>query len=284
MLGNVYITIGLPLCLFVIMVGMGLSLNIKDFYRVRQKPKVVLLGILLQIVGVPLLGFAIGGISGGGLLAVGVVLISVMPEGTTSNLFTYLAKGNLALSITLTVLTSVLAVLTIPFYMNFALTLFLGKSVSLQLPVFKTLLTMGSIVILPVCIGMFTRVKKPNLSLRLEPIINKFAVILLIVMIVLILVSEWKNLSIWLAKAWAPVLALNLAAVALGVVGGKISGFKLQDILTIGIGLCIKNTTLGLTIALSLFQSAELALPVAVYALLMYGTGGLLCWCGRRLP
>eukprot|EP01036_Dinobryon_divergens_P005672 gene5672-7498_t len=117
MLGNTYITIGLPVSLFIIMIGMGLSLTVEDFRRVKEQPKGVIVGTVLQLVGVPLLGFAIGGLFGGGVMAAGLVLSAAMPGGTTSNVLTYMAKANLALSITLTVLASLLTVLTIPFYM-----------------------------------------------------------------------------------------------------------------------------------------------------------------------
>eukprot|EP01035_Chromulina_nebulosa_P065454 gene65454-89536_t len=161
MLGNTYITIGLPVSLFIIMIGMGLSLTVEDFRRIKEQPKGVIVGTVLQLLGVPLLGFAIGGLFGGGVMAAGLVLSAVMPGGTTSNVLTYMAKANLALSITLTVIASLLTVLTIPFYMSYALPMFVGANTELQLPFLKTLITMMVIVIIPVCIGMFVRAKKP---------------------------------------------------------------------------------------------------------------------------
>lgn len=284
MLGNTYITIGLPVSLFIIMIGMGLSLTLDDFRRVQKQPKGVVVGTVLQLIGVPLLGFAIGGLAGGGILAAGLVLSAVMPGGTTSNVLTYLARANLALSITLTVIASLLTVLTIPFYMKYALDWFVGEGTTLELPFVKTLVTMMVIVIIPVCIGMFARAKKPELAQKFEPAINKFAVFVLIAIIILIMVSEWGNLPEWFAQAWAPVVALNIASVALGLIGGRLSGLNARDSLTVSVEMCVKNSTLGLTIALSLLQSAELALPVVVYGLLMYFTVGVLCWYGRRLP
>lgn len=283
MLGNTYITIGLPVSLFIIMVGMGLSLTVDDFRRIREQPKGVVVGTVLQLVGVPMLGFAIGGLFGGGVMAAGLVLSAVMPGGTTSNVLTYMAKANLALSITLTVIASLFTVLTIPFYMAYALPLFVGQDTELQLPFMKTLITMLVIVIIPVCLGMFIRSKKPELSKKFEPAINKFAVFVLVAIIVLIGISESENMPTWFAQAWMPVVALNLSAIALGLLGGKLSGLNKRDSLTVSVEMCVKNSTLGLTIALSLLNNAEIAVPVVVYGLLMYVTVGWLCWYGRRI-
>lgn len=284
MLGNSFITIGLPVSLFIIMIGMGLSLTMGDFKRVQEQPRGVVVGTVLQLIGVPLLGFAIGGIVGGGLLAAGIVLVATMPGGTTSNVLTYLARGNLALSITLTVIASLLTVLTIPFYMSYALAWFVGEATELALPFAKTLITMMVIVIIPVCIGMLIRAKKPELSQRFEPAINKFAMFVLIAIIILIMVSERNNLLDWFEQAWLAVLLLNVGAIAIGMLGGRLSGLNKRDSLTVSIEMCVKNTTLGLTIALSLLQSAEMALPLAVYGLSMYVSVAALCWYGRRLP
>ena len=281
--GNALITVGLPLSLFIIMVGMGLSLTVADFRRVGQQPSAVALGSLLQLLVIPLMGFAIGGAAGGGILAVGLVLLAALPGGTTSNVLCYLARANLALSITLTVIASLAVIFTLPLYVNWALEYFVGESADLNLPVGKTLITMFVIVVIPVGIGMVIRAKAEGFAAKVEPMISKFALVVLIVIVVGILIAEWANLPVWLAAAWLPVLALNIGALAVGVVAGKLVGLTMQDALTVAIELGIKNTTLGLTIALSLLQSTELALPAAVYGLFMYASvAGLAVW-GRRI-
>lgn len=281
--GNALITIGLPLALFIIMVGMGLSLTVADFRRVGQQPRAVALGTLLQLLVIPLMGFAIGGLAGGGVLAVGLVLLAALPGGTTSNVLCYLARANLALSITLTVIASLAVIFTLPFYVNWALQHFVGESTSLSLPVGKTLITMLVIVVIPVGIGMVVRAKAEGFAAKAEPWISKFALVVLIVIVIGILIAEWANLPVWLAAAWLPVLALNIGALAVGVGLGKLAGLTLQDALTVAIELGIKNTTLGLTIALSLLRSTELALPAAIYGLMMYASVAVLAVYGRRV-
>ena len=281
--GNALITIGLPLALFIIMVGMGLSLTVADFRRVGQQPRAVALGTVLQLLVIPLMGFAIGGLAGGGVLAVGLVLLAALPGGTTSNVLCYLARANLALSITLTVIASLSVIITLPLYVNWALEYFVGEAGDLHLPVSKTLITMLVIVVIPVGIGMFVKARAERFAAKAEPWISKFALVVLIVIVIGILIAEWANLPVWLAAAWLPVLALNIGALAVGVGAGILAGLGLRDALTVAIELGIKNTTLGMTIALSLLGSTELALPAAVYGLFMYASvAGLAVW-GRRI-
>ncbi len=280
---NPLVTIGLPVALFIIMSGMGLSLAPKDFHRVIEQPRGVAVGTALQLLAVPALGFLIGWMWGGGIFAAGLVLTACLPGGTTSNVLSYLARANLALSITLTVIASLVTIASIPLYMNLALTWFVGEDMELALPVLRTLITMLVIVVIPVGLGMAFRAWKPTLAERLEPVISAFSMFVLVVIIIGIVVAERANLPGWLAAAWMPVLALNLSAVGVGFVGGKLSGLSPVDSLTVAIETGIKNTTLALTIALSLLGSTAMALPAAVYGLMMYATVTGLCWWGRRL-
>ena len=283
MTGNALITQGLPIALFIIMIGMGLSLTAGDFKQVHQRPKATIVGTALQLVAVPLIGFAIAWAIGGGITGAGIVLIACMPGGTTANILTYMAKGNLALSLTLTVLASVLTVLTIPAYMDIALEIYVGKGESLSLPFGKTLLTMLVIVIIPVLIGMFIRRKKPEFARKAEPIISRLAIVVLVGVIVAISVSERDNILGWLAHAWIPALLLGVLAAAVGMFLGRLSGLSPVDTLTASIGMCIKNSTLALTIAPSILKSSEIALPSLVYGVMMYPMVAGLCWYGRKL-
>lgn len=283
MQGSALVTIGLPLSLFIIMVGMGLSLTPKDFKEIQEEPKSVLVGSLLQFLAMPLLGFAVGYAFGGGMLGAALVLCAVLPGGTTSNVLTYLAKANLALSIALTVIASLITIFSIPFYVNFAFNHFLGEGESLSLPVIKTLITMLVIVVIPVGLGMLIKAKKPAFADKAEPIIGKFSIAVLLLIIVGIVVAERSNIPVWIEESLMPIIVLNVGAVVLGFLGGRITGLPLRDQLTVAIEMAIKNSTLGLTIALTLLQSSELATPIAVYGLSMYFTVGLLCLYGRRM-
>ncbi len=281
--GSALTQIGLPLALFIIMVGMGVSLTVADFRRVAEQPKGVAVGTALQLFGIPALGFAIGYFAGGGMLAVGLVLVAALPGGTTSNVICYLARANLALSITLTVIASLVTILTLPVYVNWALQAFVGEGTELHLSTVKTLITLMVIVVIPVGLGMLLKRIKPNAATRVEPIINVFSIVVLISIIVAILVVERDNVGSWMQAAWLPVLALNLGALAIGLIAGKLSGLVTADTLTTAVEVSIKNTTLGITIAVSLLGSSELALPSAVYGLMMYASAVALAVYGRRV-
>ncbi|MCI5063579.1 MAG: bile acid:sodium symporter, partial [Algiphilus sp.] len=175
MAGSSLIDIGLPIALFIIMVGMGLTLGLRDFRDVFVYPKASAFGTLAQIVGMPILAFALAwGLRLDPALAVGLVVIAACPGGTTSNIFTYFARGNVALSIVLTVVASLITVATLPVIINAALELFpLQTGVAsaadrLLLPVGRTVGTLLAIVILPVAIGMAFRRWRPILAAKLE--------------------------------------------------------------------------------------------------------------------
>ena len=195
----------------------------------------------------------------------------------------YLARANLALSITLTVIASLATIVTLPVFVNLALQLFVGEAAELSLPVLHTLITMLVIVVIPVGLGMLIKSRFDTFARRAEPWISKFALVVLIVIVIGIIAAEWANLPGWLAAGWAPVLGLNLGALAVGVGVGRLAGLTTTDALTVAIELGIKNTTLGLTIALSLLGSTELALPAAVYGLMMYASVAGLAVYGRRV-
>jgi bile acid:Na+ symporter, BASS family len=277
------VTMGLPISLSIIMVGMGLSLKLEDFKEIQREPKSVLVGSLLQFIGMALIGFGLGYAVGGGLLGATMVLCAVLPGGTTSNVLTYLAKANLALSIALTLIASLVTIFSIPFFVNYAFTLFLGEGESLSLPIVKTLITMLAIVVIPVGIGMLVKNRKPVFARKVEPIIGKFSIFVLVAIIAGIMLSERNNIMIWLESAWLPALGLMAAGIVLGFVASKLAGLPTKDGLTIAIEMSIKNSTLGLTIVLTLLNSPEMAIPVAVYGLLMYPVVGLLVFCGRRI-
>jgi len=280
-----FISVGLPAALFIIMIGMGLSLTPRDFHRIVEQPRGVLVGTLGQMIGLPLLGFLVASLVGpaSGVLAAGLVLVALCPGGTTSNLVCYLAKADLALSITLTVISSFLTILTIPPLLNLALEMFTGAGEVVRLPFMKTLTTMSIIVLIPTAIGMALRAWQPRLAQRLEPGISKFSGLVLLAIIVAIVVTQRGNLLDWLTVGLLPALLMNVAAIAGAWFLATGSGLNRADRLTVMIELSLKNTTIGLLIALSLIGNVELAIPSAIYGLLMYISAFVMVGYGRRL-
>jgi BASS family bile acid:Na+ symporter len=159
----------LPFALFIIMLGMRLGLTVKDFTRILVKPKAVIISLIAQLIIVPVVGFLLViffPISPE--LAVGVMILAACPGGATSNLITYLVKGDVALSITLTAISSVVTVFTIPPIVNLAMQKFMAESVSLQLPFFKTVIQIAVITLIPVSLGMLIHHYAPALAATIE--------------------------------------------------------------------------------------------------------------------
>lgn len=286
MLDNPYVEIGLPIALIIIMIGMGLSLTTTDFRRVAEQPRAVAIGTLGQMVLIPALGFGLAYLllgELGGVMAAGLVLVAILPGGTTSNLLTYLARANLALSITLTVIASLLTLITIPLLLDIALSQFTTSSEVIPLNWLESMRNIMLLVILPVGLGMLIRRAVPDLAQALEKPISIFSAMVLFGIVLLILILEWSNMPAWLGVSWLPVMLLNLSAIAIAVGMGLLARLPRADTITVAIELSIKNSTIGLTIALSVLESTELAIPSAVYGLLMYVSAIVMAVVSKRL-
>ena len=169
MQSSVFTTVLLPLALAIMMLGMGLSLVPEDFRRITRYPKAVAVGVVCQIVLLPLIGALIAlVVPMQPELAVGLIVLAVCPGGPSSNLVTYLAKGDVALSVTLTAFSSIITVFTIPLFTNLALQHFLGERAAIALPIGSTMLQIFLITLLPTAIGMAIRHQFPGSARRLE--------------------------------------------------------------------------------------------------------------------
>ncbi|MGB5812720.1 MAG: bile acid:sodium symporter family protein [Polyangiales bacterium] len=279
------IEIGLPVSLMIIMAGMGLGLTFGEFREVLVRPKAMIVGTAAQIFLIPAIAFGLASLMGlGPVIAVGLVIIAACPGGTTSNIFTLLARGNVALSITLTVLASLLTIVTIPLFTNYALSIFAtgDAAEAVRLPVGRTVVTLSVVVIIPVIAGMITRIFAPSFSKRAERYVGKFGLVVLVVLILAIVWGTRNEILSLLAQAGPAAAALSIVGIGAGFVSSKMLGVSVKDGLTIAIEVGIKNGTIGLMVTLTLLQSAEMAIPSAVYGVQMYIFGGLLVLWGRR--
>lgn len=277
------ISIGLPIALFVIMVGMGLTLTAADFRREARRPRGSVVGLALQLLLMPAAGFALAwALRLPPELAVGLVVLAACPGGTSSNLVTFLARGNVALSIVLTVGASLATILTLPLFVNLALAVFAGGGATVRLPLLQTVGMLVAIVLVPVGIGMAVRARRPGLALRAERAVSVFGAVVLVALIAAIAWSLRERLGELLAAAGPACIALGAVGVGLGLGVGRAVALAWRDALTTAVELGVKNGTLGLLVTLTLLGSAEAAVPSAVYGLLMYGFGVGLIVLGRR--
>ena len=267
----------IPICLFLIMMGMGLTLVTNDFKRVLKYPKAVGIGLTNQLILLPIIGFALANIMPlRPEYAVGVMLLVLCPGGTTSNLFTYLAKGDVALSVTMTAIASVITVFTIPLVLSFSLIYFMGSGSTFELPVLKTVLTLVLLTIVPISIGMLIKRYAPNVADRSQVYVSRFGVLFL-TFLVLFLGYVQRDILIDAFIATGPVsIILNLSTMALGYYSSKWFGLNLAQRTSITLEVGLQNSTLSIFMALTLLSNYDMSMMPAIYTLVMFLTAGIL--------
>jgi BASS family bile acid:Na+ symporter len=278
--------VALPLVLAFIMLGMGMSLVTDDFRRVLQYPRAVALGLFGQLVLLPVVGFAIASLFPlTPELAVGLMILTACAGGATSNLIVYMAKGDTALSVTLTAFSSCFTVLTIPFVVNFALRHFMAATDAVELPVGVTNLQLFVITLAPVLLGMLVRRRWPAFSIRTERHVSKVAGVFLALLVVGILLKNRDILGGALVSAGPASLTLNAATMAAGFGLATAFGLNQKQRVAISVEVGVQNSATGMFIATTLLHRGEMALMPAVYSLAMYLNAGLLIsWMSRRQP
>lgn len=283
MQSNLFTAVLLPLALAIVMLGMGLSLVPADFQRITRYPKAVVVGTSCQILLLPLIGVLITlVVPMQPAIAVGLIVLAVCPGGPSSNLLTYLAKGDVALSVTLTAVSSIITVFTIPLFTNLALQYFLGKSAALALPIGATMLQIFLITLLPTAIGMAIRQRFPDTARRIEKQMSRLAGGLLALIILLLLIREGSKLPGFLVQVGVGAVLLNLLATLTGFLAGKLFRLPLAQQVCIAIEVGIQNGTLAIAITAGLLNNPDMAVPAAIYSLLMNVTGFGVILYGRR--
>ncbi|TGL97076.1 bile acid:sodium symporter family protein [Leptospira barantonii] len=282
---NLLTTVFLPIALAIIMLGMGMALTIDDFKRIFVLPKAVITGLTLQLLLLPVAGWLIASVSGlPGELAVGLMLLAICPGGATSNLITHLAKGDVALSITLTAITSCVTVISIPFLLNVSMHHFLGAGQIIELNIPQTILQIFLITVLPVALGMFLNAKKPELSRKFEKTVKILSGVFLVLIIAGAIVRERQNIIPYFIKVGPASLALNLITMALGFLGATLMKVTQSQRTSITIEVGIQNGTLGITIASTILNNPAMAIPSAIYSLIMFATGAIFSLWMHRVP
>lgn len=274
-----YLTdIMLPVSLGIIMLGMGLSLVPDDFKRIVLYPRAAAIGLANQILVLPLVGFGLLWLFGleNLHLAVGIMVLAACPGGPTSNLIAHISKGDTALSITLTAISSLIAVITIPLIVNFSLAWFLQHGEYVPLPVFETIIKLTLITLLPVTIGMFIRAKAINFAKKMDKPVKIISGILLF-LIIFAAINTNRDIFVSSFREIGPAaLSLNAVMLLIGFITARWARLNLPQSITISIESGIQNGTLGIMIASTLLHNDVMAISPAVYSLIMFMTGGLI--------
>lgn len=271
---SLFVTALLPLALFIIMSSLGLALTLGDFKRVAIYPKGAAIGLTNLMLLSPLLGFLIAKLFGiTGALAVGMVLLGASPGGTTANMLTHLAKGDTALSVTMTALSSLAAVITTPLFLALASSHFAAGDAALNIAMGPIVVKVLLITLLPLSVGMTVRALAPAFAQRIEPTAKKIATAFFVLVVVAVLVSEHDEIGKNIAVIGPAVLALNVLAMTISYQIAKAAKLDSKQSTAIAIELGVHNTTLAM--AVGAMVAPALVVPAAVYGVFMFVTAGV---------
>lgn len=269
-MGSALTTIGLPVALGIIMLGLGLSLTLADFARVLKQPKAVLVALACQLLVLPAICFGLVLLFQlPPVLAVGMMMLAASPGGTTANLYSHLFRGDVALNISLTAVNSVIAVITLPLITNFAIMYFAPFDDQLGLQWSKTL-EVFAIVLLPVAAGMLIRHLWPKFAAAMDRPVRIASVIILIVVIAGAVASNWTLLVDNFARLALITILFCLISLTVGFIVPRMLRIGHGQSIASSFEIGLHNATLAIVIAQTVLGSVELSLPAAVYGVLMF--------------
>ena len=280
---NIVTDVILPLALAFIMFVLGLGLTGSDFLRVIKQPRDFFVGAFSQIILLPIIAFVLVKVWPiAPELAIGVMIIAAAPGGVTSNLLTSFAKGDVALSISLTAIISLLCVITIPFIVLTSVGLLSDSSLTQDISLFSMSRDMFLIVTAPVVLGMLLRKFVSGVALKFEPIAKKISILLFVLVLLGAIAAERENVISYFAQAGLITLALNVVmmVVAYYIAQFFASGVKQKKCITIECGL--QNGTLAIFVATSIFGGGMYVIPAATYSLIMFATSLIFIYLVRK--
>ncbi|RXT57038.1 bile acid:sodium symporter [Bosea sp. Tri-44] len=273
----------LPLAIGIVMLGLGLSLTIADFRRVARYPLAVGFGLFLQVLLLPLAAFAIAiWLKLSPDHAVGLMLLAAAPGGATANIYSHLARGDVALNITLTAVNSLLCLLTLPIVLDLSLDYFLGAGQYVP-PPHRKVIEVAAIILIPVAIGMLLRAKAEHFALRAEKPIKIFSILVLVALIAIAIYMERKALLPSLIAVGGACLAFNLVSMLAGYLAPLALRLPQGQAVAIAMEIGIHNAALAIFIALNVLRNPAAAVVPGIYSLVMYVTASAFAvWLLRR--
>ncbi len=265
------VQIALPLVLVFMMITMGLSLTVADFRRVVTRPRAFFTGAVNQMLLLPLVTFFIATASGlEPPLAAGFMILAACPGGITSNVLTFYAKGDLALSITLTSVVSLLGFVTVPLIVGFSIAHFMGAEQAVEPPAEVIAGSVFALTIIPVALGMLLARFASGLARRIEPLMNKLSALLFVVVVVGAVAANWELFVTNVATLGVASLSLCIVMMTAGYYTAKVMSLDARQAVSISLETGVQNATMGLVIGASILGSDALSLPSAIYGVCMY--------------
>ena len=271
MLTNIFTNVLLPLSLAIIMLGMGSTLSLKDFARIITVPKPVFLGLLGQLILLPLLGFVIATtLVSDPYQQVGVMILASCAGGATSNAIVYLSKGDLPLSITLTACSSLVTVFTIPLVTAYALSTFLSETEVIEFSIGNTNLLLILLTAIPVAIGMTIKHYSVKVATIVDKVISKFSIVFFVLLFFIILYQNLTIIKTAIFEIGIAAWLLNLLAMLVGYYLAKLNALDITQRKTLAVEVGVQNGATAIFIASTILANPQISLFPAIYSIFMY--------------
>ena len=267
---DLFYTRAIPAALITVMLGMGLSLTVSDLKRVVVYPRAVSVGLFGQLICLPLLAFVLALIlAPNPAVAAGAILLAACPGGVTSNAYTFAARADVALSVTLTIIESAITIFTIPLFAFLALSFFMSQGAAPDVPAGDMVRQLAMITVIPIACGMLVRAYRPDFALRLVEGLRKVTVYVLIVLIAAAAISSWREVLDNLVQAGLLVASLNLLSMGMGYGLARVAGLPGSQQITLVYEIGVQNISLALLVTLTLLEDPTLAITSLLYAVIM---------------
>ena len=273
----------LPIGLAFIMLAIGLGLKVEDFTRIVRYPRAMIVGLLNQIVLLPLIGLAVlAGYEGRPEFALGIMILAASPGGITSNLLTTLAGGNAALSVSMTAVTSLVSVITVPLILSFVQMLYIGTGQNIQMPFTRIMASILVVTALPIVIGMALQAWKPVWSNSVRPKARHLATIVFALIVASAFFGQMDNILNNFTEIGPRLVILNVATMALGLFTARSMSLGHNDSIAITLECGLQNAALAIFVAVTVLGNPVLVVPAITYALIMnISAAGFILWARR---
>jgi BASS family bile acid:Na+ symporter len=284
MQSSLTLSIGLPAALVIIMLGLGLSLRIEDFVRVIARPWPIVVGLACQVIILPVFCFGLVYLANlPPAISVGMMLLAASPGGTSAAIYTHLARGDLALSLMLAAITSVIALFSLPIIVNLSLIAFYGEASAVRLDIGQVL-QIFALAIVPALIGVFIHSRYPALAQRLDRPVKILSTVFLIGLVLAALIGQRELLVIWGPTVGAVVLVFNIVSLLVGYCVPRLLKIERRQAVALAMSIGIHNAALVITLAMSehMLGDPEMAIPPAAYGVVAYVVGGVFVWALNR--
>ena len=273
-----------PIALALIMLALGLGLTGQDFLRVAKQPKDFLVGLICQLILLPIIAFLLLKIFNLPLeIALGVMIIAAAPGGVTSNVLTKFANGDVALSISLTAIISLISIISVPFIVFKSAELLEVQEISKEISMIGISMKMFLVVTLPVLIGMLIRKFAANFVMSKSQLIERISVFLFVIVFAAIWVEEWENIMGYIKQAGLITLVLNIVMMFIGYYVAKFLASGISQRKSISLECGLQNGTLAVFVASQLFSDIEYLIPTATYAIVMFLTSIIYVFIVRKI-